>query len=180
MGQIHKPSYRVTPNLATAETPFFWSMKETPNLPLHQLLNLMQQFLGDPESWLLILEAHHLVLAIAKKTLDENHFRAAQKTTDSEPPSFTILSVMEITYISKIRLLEKTRSCNVKDVVLKPPVELSNINMQFGRAGRYINHPANLPTITLTDWRRKNKTLLMYHSSIQLGRTENQYCSSPY
>ena len=45
----------------------------------------------------------------------------------------------------------KTRSCNVKGVVLKPPVELWNIDTKFGRAGRYINHPVNLPTITLTD-----------------------------
>ena len=45
----------------------------------------------------------------------------------------------------------KTRSYNVKDVVLEPPVELWNINTQFGRAGRYINQPANLPTIMLTD-----------------------------
>ena len=45
----------------------------------------------------------------------------------------------------------KTRSCNVKDVVLKPPVELCNVDTQFGRAGRYINHSANLPTITLTN-----------------------------
>ena len=44
----------------------------------------------------------------------------------------------------------RTRSCNIKDVVIKT-VELWNINMQFGRAGRYINHPANLPTIMLTD-----------------------------
>ena len=43
----------------------------------------------------------------------------------------------------------KTRSCNVKDVVLKPPVEFWNIDTQFGRAERYINHPTNLPTITL-------------------------------
>ena len=39
----------------------------------------MQRHLGDPESGLLNLEAHHLALAIAKKTLDENHFRTAQK-----------------------------------------------------------------------------------------------------
>ena len=50
----------------------------------------MQWFLGDPESGLLNLEAHCLVLAIAKKTLDENCFRTAQKTTDTEPPSFKI------------------------------------------------------------------------------------------
>ena len=45
----------------------------------------------------------------------------------------------------------KTRFCNVKDVVLEPPVELWNINTQFGRAGKYINHPTNLPTITLSN-----------------------------
>ena len=50
----------------------------------------MQLFLGDPESGLLNLEAHHLALAIAKKTLDENCFRTAQKSTDREPPSFKI------------------------------------------------------------------------------------------
>ena len=38
----------------------------------------------DLESGLLNLEEHHLALAITKKTLDENHFRTAQKTTDRE------------------------------------------------------------------------------------------------
>ena len=82
-------SYRVTPNLATAETPFFLVYGRYPNLPLHQLLESMQQFLGDPESRLLNLEAHHLALALAitKKTLDENHFRAAQKTTENHHQS---------------------------------------------------------------------------------------------
>ena len=41
----------------------------------------------------------------------------------------------------------KVQSCNVKDVVLEPPVELWNIDTQFGRAGKFIKHPANLPTI---------------------------------
>ena len=50
----------------------------------------MQQFLGDPESGLLNLEAHHLFLAIAKKNLDENHFRTAQKMANRELPSFKI------------------------------------------------------------------------------------------
>ena len=50
----------------------------------------MQWFLGDLESGLLNLEAHHLALAMAKKTLDENHFRTVQKTTDREPPFFQI------------------------------------------------------------------------------------------
>ena len=36
------------------------------------------------------LEAHKLALAIAKKTLDENRFKTAQKTMDQTPPSFNI------------------------------------------------------------------------------------------
>ena len=83
-------SYRVTPNLATAEIPFFLVYGRDPNLPLHQLLELRQQCLGDPDSGMLNLEAHRLALAIAKKTLDENHFKTAQKTMGRTPPSFKI------------------------------------------------------------------------------------------
>ena len=50
----------------------------------------MQQFLGDLDLGMLNLEAHRLALAIAKKTLDENHFRTAQRTTARQPPSFQI------------------------------------------------------------------------------------------
>ena len=73
-------SYRITPNLATAETPFFLVYGRDPNLPLHQLLEPMQCFLGDPDSGMLNLETHRLALAIAKKSLDENRFKTAQKT----------------------------------------------------------------------------------------------------
>ena len=66
--------YRITPNLATAETPFFLVYGRDPNLPLHQLLEPMQCFLGDPDSGMLNLETHRLALVIAKKTLDENRF----------------------------------------------------------------------------------------------------------
>ena len=44
----------------------------------------------DQDSGMLNLEAHRLALAIAKKTLDENHFRTVQKTTGRQPPSFQI------------------------------------------------------------------------------------------
>ena len=137
----------------------------------------MQQFLGNPESGLLNLEAHHLALAIAKKTLNENCFRTAQKTMDREPPSFKIgnrvyfknknqangtlngdldkgLSIFSVTYIThtlKNQATGETRSCNTKDIVLEPPVEFWNIDTQFGTAGRYINHPTSLPTIKLND-----------------------------
>ena len=46
--------------------------------------------MGDPDSGILNCEAHRLALAIAKKTLDENHFKTAQKTIDRTPPSFKI------------------------------------------------------------------------------------------
>ena len=63
-------------------------MEQDPNLPLHQLLDPMQQFLGDLDSRMLNLEAHRLTLAIAKKTLDDNHLKAAHKTMDRTPPTF--------------------------------------------------------------------------------------------
>ena len=50
----------------------------------------MQCFLGDPDSGMLNLETHRLTLAIAKKTLDENRFKTAQKTMDHTQPSFKI------------------------------------------------------------------------------------------
>ena len=50
----------------------------------------MQHFLGDPESEKLNLEHHCLALSITKKTLDENCFRNAQKTTDRKQPSFQL------------------------------------------------------------------------------------------
>ena len=64
--------YHVTPYLTTAETPFFLVYGRDPNLPLHQLLEPVQQSLGDPDSRCLDLKSHHLALAIAKKSLDEN------------------------------------------------------------------------------------------------------------
>ena len=83
-------SYRVTPNLATAEMPFFFVYGRDPNLPLHQLLKLMQQLLEDPDSGMLNLKAHRLTLAIAKKTLDKTCFKTAQKTMDRTHPTFKI------------------------------------------------------------------------------------------
>ena len=83
-------SYIITPNLATAESPFFLVYGRDPNLPLHQLLEPMQHFLGDPDSAKLNLETHRLALAIAKKTLDENRFTATQKTLARNQPAFQI------------------------------------------------------------------------------------------
>ena len=35
----------------------------------------------------------------------------------------------------------KIQSCNVTDIILVPPTEFWNVDTQFGRAGRYVNHP---------------------------------------
>ena len=45
----------------------------------------------------------------------------------------------------------KIWSCNVSDIILEPPIEFWDVDTQFSRAGRYINHPVNLPTIKLMD-----------------------------
>ena len=82
--------YRVTPNLATADTSFFLVYGRDPNLPLLKLLEPTQRFLGDPHSGMLNLEAHRLTLAITKKMLDENCFKNTQKTLDRTPHSFKI------------------------------------------------------------------------------------------
>ena len=83
-------SYRITPTLTTAESPFFLVYGRDPNLPLHQLLEPMQCFLGDPDSGKLHLETHRLALAITKKMLDENRFTATQKTVSRDNPAFQV------------------------------------------------------------------------------------------
>ena len=170
-------SYRITPNLATAESPFFLVYGRDPNLPLHQLLEPMQHFLGDPDSGKLNLETHRLALAIAKKTLDENRFTATQKTLAGDKPAFHIGDRVyfknkqpgkwDLKWRLGYRIVciepnghfihienqatGRILSCNIKDIILEPPIEFWNINTQFGRASCYINHPANLPTIQLVD-----------------------------
>ena len=82
-------SYRIMLNLVTEESPFFLIYGRDPNLPLQQLLEPMQHFLGDPDSGKLHLETHRLALAIAKKTLYENRFTATQKTLARDNPAFS-------------------------------------------------------------------------------------------
>ena len=83
-------SYCVTAHLATTEKHFFLVYGRDPNLSLHQLLEPVQQFLSDPDSEHLDLESHCLALAITKKTLYENRFKHAQKTTIPTPPIYKV------------------------------------------------------------------------------------------
>ena len=170
-------SYRITPNLATAETPFSLVYGRDPNLPLHQLLESMQCVLGDPDSGMLNLETHRLALAIAKKTLDENRFKTAQKTMARDKPAFQVgdrvyfknkqpgkwdlkwkpgYRIVCIEHDGHFIHIEnqatgKIQSCNVMDIILELPIEFWYVVTQFSRAGRYIKHPANLPTIKHMD-----------------------------
>ena len=170
-------SYRITPNLVTAESPFLLVYGRDPNLPLHQLLEPMQCFLGDPDSGMLNLETHRLALATAMKTLDENRFTATQKTMAQDKPAFQVgdrvyfknkqPSKWDLKWRPGYRIVHmehnrhfihienqatgKIRSCNVTDIILEPPIEFWNVDTQFSRVGCYINHPTNLPTIQLMD-----------------------------
>ena len=162
--------------MAAVETPFLVHGRD-PNLPLHQLLEPIQHFLGEPDSSMLNMEIHRLALAIAKKTLDENGFKTAQKTMAQKNPAFQvgdhvyfknkqpgkwdlkwrpgyrIVNIECDGHFLHIKNQEmgKIQSCNVTDIILEPPIEFWNMDTQLGRAGRYINHPENLPTIKLTD-----------------------------
>ena len=75
-------TYRGVPNLTTGESPFFLVYRRDGNQPLHQLLQPLTRFLGDPDSGLLCLDQHRLSLSIAKKYLDDHRFLTAEKTTD--------------------------------------------------------------------------------------------------
>ena len=135
----------------------------------------MQEFLGDPDSRHLNLESCHLALAIAKKTLDEIQYKHAQKMLDCTPPNFIVdnrvffkkqaawqmgpkwragYRIVHIECNGHYLHIEnqapgKRRPYNVKDVVHELPVNLWNVDTMFGRAGKFINHPTNLPTISL-------------------------------
>ena len=137
----------------------------------------MQHFLGDPDSGKLNLDTHRLSLAIAKKTLDENRFTATQKTLARDQPDFQVgdhvyfknkqpgkwdlkwrpeYRIVHIEHHRHFIHIEnqatgRIQSCNIKDIILEPPIKFWNIDTQFGRARHYINHPANLPTIQLAD-----------------------------
>ena len=55
-------TYRGVPNLTTGESPFFLVYGRDGNQPLHQLLQPLTRFLGDPDSGLLCLDQHRLSL----------------------------------------------------------------------------------------------------------------------
>ena len=109
----------------------------------------MQCFLGDPDSGKLHLETHRLMLAIAKKTLDENRFTANQKTTFRNNPTFKVgdhvyfknkqpgkwdLKWRPGYWIVRIecnghyihienQATGRTQSCNIMDIILEPPIK---------------------------------------------------------
>ena len=192
-------SYRITPNLARVESPFFLVYGRDPTLPLHQLLEPMQCFLGDPDSGKINLETHRLALAIAKKTLDKNRFTATQKTLTRDKPAYFINKQPRKWDLKwrpgyRIVCIEHNRhfihienqatgkicSCNVSEIILEPPVEFWNINTQFGRSSHYINHPANLPTIHLMDTSKKKPCTFVSSVTNTSSLQHNTYVCIPY
>ena len=160
LGQVNKPSsnqLQSDTKPCHSRNTIFLVYRRDPNLPLHQLLEPMQQLLGDPESGLLNLKAHHLALAIAKKTPDENCFRTAFKIGDrvhfknKQPGKWDLkwrsgywIVCIECNghYLHiKNQATGKTNSFNIKDVLLEPPVEIWNIDMQFWQ-NRKIHQPS--------------------------------------
>ena len=167
-------TYRGVPNLTTGESPFLLVYGRDGNQPLHQQLQPLTRFLGDPDSGLLCLDQHRLSLSIAKKYLDDHRFLTAEKTTDRAEPGFKIGDRVyfknktpgkwDLKWRAGYRIIQieceghylhienqatgKIRSCNIKDIVLEPIRELWNVNPEFGRASKFINHPNNLPDFT--------------------------------
>ena len=145
----------------------------------------MQQFLSDPELEWLNLETHCLPLAIAKKTLDENRLKNAQKTMNHTSPSFEVgdrvyfknkqpeklnlkwsarYGIVCIKHKGHYLHIEnhatgKTSSCNIKDVVHNPPVEPWNIDTQFDRAAKsiIILQICQSSPLALIDYHKKKK-----------------------
>ena len=83
-------SYRVTPNLATAETPFFSSVQKGSKFTITSATGTLAVILGRPRFWNAESKVHQLTLAITTKMLDENCFKTAQMTMDRTPSSFKI------------------------------------------------------------------------------------------
>ena len=106
-------SYRVTPNLATAETT--------------------------------------IILQDRSQGIFKN--KQPGKWDIKWRPRYRIVQIEHNGHILHIKnqATRKVQSYNMKDVVLEPPVEFWNIDIQFGRAGKYVNHPANLSIISLND-----------------------------
>ena len=164
-------SYRGVPNLTTGESPFFLVYRRDGNQPLHQLLQPLTRFLGDLDSELLCLNQHQLSMFIAKKYLDDHRFLTAEKTTDRAEPGFIVGDRVyfknktpgkwDLKWRAGYRIIwieckghylhienqatGKIRSCNIKDIVLEPIRVLWNMNLEFGRASKFINHLNNLP-----------------------------------
>ena len=123
-------TYRGVPNLTTGESPFFLVYGRDGNQPLHQLLQPLTRFLGDPDSGLLCLDQHRLSLSIAKKYLDDHRFLTAEKMKTEQNQD----SKWEIEFISKTKPQENWTSngeqdtessgLNVKDATCTPKTKL--------------------------------------------------------
>ena len=131
----------------------------------------MQWFLSDPDSGHIDFQSHCLALAIAKKTLDENLFKHAQKMINCTPSNLKVsnrvflkgrqpgkwdqkwwacyrIVCMECSrhYLQiENQATGKSRPCNVKDIVHELPVDLWNVDTMLDRAGKFRNSSHKSP-----------------------------------
>ena len=112
-------TYRGVLNLTTGESPFFLVYGKDGNQPLHQLLQPLTRFLGDPDSGLLCLNQHRLSLSIAKKYLYDHRFLTAEKMTEQNQDS-----KLEIEYTSRTKPQDNWTSNGEQDT------ELSGLSMK--------------------------------------------------
>ena len=104
-------TYRGVPNLMTGESPFFLVYRRDGNQPVHQLLQPLTRFLGDPDSGLLCLDQHQLSLSIAKKYLDNHRFLTAERQQAEQNQD----SKLETEYTSKTKPQENGTSNGEQD-----------------------------------------------------------------
>ena len=167
-------SYHVTPHLTTAETSLFIVYGRDPNLPLHQLTGTHAAILQWSWFWMyrpqftLSCTCHswegsgwRLNSNMPKRWQTTSH--SISKLVTEYSIKTNSLAIGDLRWIEvvtelclhreqwtlpthrKTWLQEKQVPCNVKDVVHEPPVNLWIVDTTFGRAEKFINHPANLP-----------------------------------
>ena len=104
-------TYRGVPNLTTGESPFFLVYGRDGNQPVHQLLQPLTRFLGDPDSGILCLNQHRLSLSIAKNiwTTTDFSLQKRQRTEQSQD------SKLETEYTSKTKPQENGTSNGEQD-----------------------------------------------------------------
>ena len=104
-------TYRGVPNLTTGESPFFLVYGRDGNQPVHQLLQPLTRFLGNPDSGLLCLDQHRLSLSMPRNiwTTTDSSVQKRQQTEKNQDLK------LETEYTSKTKPQENGTSNGEQD-----------------------------------------------------------------